>query len=234
MATIATTKRSSSPTAAGTTVALKILMASTGAVLVAYLIAHMYGNLKIFWGPEAFNGYAHHLRTLGTPILPYAGFLAIARVILGASVIAHIYSAAALWRRAKAARSTRYVVHKRVQQTYAARTMRWGGIIILLFVVFHLLQFTFHTIQVGGHYDRGPYDMVIKGFSNVFVVLFYALAVIAAGFHLRHGIWSATQTLGFTSQGNRRTVNLIAGGIALVVTLGFLAPPIAVLTNLIN
>lgn len=212
---------------------MKLLMSVTGAILVLFLIGHMYGNLKMFAGPEAFNEYAHHLRVLGEPILPYAGFLWIARVVLLACILGHIYSAAKLWSRANAARGSKYVVTKRVQQTYAARTMRWGGVIIALFVIFHLLQFTTHTIQVGGEYDSGPYDMVIKGFSNIFVVIFYTLAVVAAGFHLRHGIWSATQTLGLTSQGNRRMVNLVATLIAVVVVLGFLSVPLSVITGIL-
>lgn len=233
MATTAITKRRPS-SAARTTVALKILMATTGVIFVLYLIAHMYGNLKMFVGPESFNAYAHHLRTMFEPILPYAGLLWIIRVVMLVSIVGHIYAAFVLWSRSNQARGTKYVVRKRVQETYAARTMRWGGVIILLFIIFHLLQFTTRSIQVGGSYDAGPYDMVIKGFSNVFVVLFYCLAVIAAGFHMRHGIWSATQTLGLEKESRRRTVNLIAIIIAAVVTLGFLSVPIAVITGVLS
>lgn len=233
MATTAITKRRPS-SAARSTVALKILMAVTGVIFVLYLIAHMYGNLKMFAGPEAFNAYAHHLRTIFEPILPYAGLLWIIRVVLLASIVGHIYAAFKLWSRSNHARGSKYVVRKRVQETYAARTMRWGGVIIALFIVFHLLQFTTKSIQVGGSYDAGAYDMVIKGFSNIFVVLFYSLAVIAAGFHLRHGIWSATHTLGLTREGRRRTVNLIAMLIAAVVTIGFLSVPLAVITGVLS
>jgi succinate dehydrogenase / fumarate reductase cytochrome b subunit len=113
--------------------------------------------------------------------------------------------------------------------------MRWGGIIVLLFIVFHLLQFTTKTIEVGGDYNAvEPYQMVIFGFSNVFVVLFYALAVLAVGFHLRHGVWSATQTLGLTSQRNQAAVSMISSLIAIVVTVGFLTVPFSVLFGILD
>ncbi len=210
-------------------------MAVTGSLLVLFLIVHMYGNLKMFAGAEPFNDYAHHLRELGEPMLPYSGFLWIFRIVLLGAILGHMFSAFHLWSRAKSARTQRYARSRKLQQTYASRTMRWGGVIILLFIIFHLLQFTTRTIEVGGDYaDVEPYEMVIMGFSNPFVVLFYALAVIAVGFHLRHGIWSATQTLGLTSQSNRNAVNLVAVTISLAVTLGFLTVPIAVLAGIVD
>lgn len=210
-------------------------MAVTGAFLVLFLVFHMYGNLKMYAGPVAFNEYAEHLRELGEPILPYSGFLWLFRVALLAAIAGHMYSAFSLWSRARGARSSRYAKSKKVQQTYASRTMRWGGIIVLLFIIFHLLQFTTKTIEVGGDYNAvEPYDMVIFGFSNVFVVLFYALAVLAVGFHLRHGVWSATQTLGLTSQRNQAAVSMVASLIAIVVTVGFLTVPFSVLFGILD
>ena len=137
------------------TVALKALMAVTGLILIGYLLAHMYGNLKIFAGEEAFNDYAHHLRTLGEPILPYSGALWIIRVVLIVSVLAHMYAAFSLWGRAHKARggTRRYYSNKSrtgVQRTYASFTLRWGGVVILLFVIYHLLHLTWNTIHPGG------------------------------------------------------------------------------------
>ena len=114
------------------TVALKILMAVSGLIMVGYLLLHMYGNLKIFAGQEAFDGYAHHLRTFGEPMLPYEGLLWIVRVVLLGAIIAHVYSAATLWKRNK--RAAGYVGRKRcqsprgtkgIQRSYASFTMRW-------------------------------------------------------------------------------------------------------------
>ncbi len=129
-------------------------MAVSGLIMIGYLIAHMYGNLKVFAGEEAFNSYAHHLRTLGEPILPYAGALWIIRVVLIVSVLVHAYAAFRLWARANHARGggKRYQTTKTrlgVQRTYASFTLRWGGVIILLFVVYHLLHLTWNTIHPG-------------------------------------------------------------------------------------
>src|SRR5699024_7331610 len=140
-----TKKRS---TAYGSTVALKAAMAITGAILVLYLIVHMYGNLKVFSGQEAFDGYAHGLRELGYPLLPESGFLWVFRLVLLASVLIHIYAAVTLWLRARRARpaSQRYQVKKRVHRTYASYTMRWGGVLIALFVIFHVLHLSVNVI----------------------------------------------------------------------------------------
>ena len=103
----------------------------------------MYGNLKVFSGQEAFDGYAHHLRVLGDPVLPYSGFLWILRIVLIVAVLSHVWAAVWLWRRANHARSTRYTTFRPVQATWSSRTMRWGGLTILLFVIFHLLPVSY-------------------------------------------------------------------------------------------
>jgi succinate dehydrogenase / fumarate reductase cytochrome b subunit len=227
-----TKKRS---TAYGSTVALKSAMAASGAILVLYLIAHMYGNLKVFSGQAAFDGYAHSLRELGYPLLPESGFLWIFRVVLLASILIHIYSAAVLTIRARRAREQRYVVQKRVQRTYSSYTMRWGGVLIALFVVFHILHLTTNNIAPGGKSDSA-YERLVNGFQPEFwyVTLFYVLAVIAVGFHLRHGIWSGMATLGVNKASRQGTINAVAVAIALVVTVGFLLPPLAVTFGLVS
>jgi succinate dehydrogenase / fumarate reductase cytochrome b subunit len=214
-------------------------MAVTGLILIGYLLAHMYGNLKIFAGEEAFNDYAHHLRTLGEPILPYSGALWIIRVVLIVSVLAHMYAAFSLWLRAHNARggTRRYYSKKSrtgVQRTYASFTLRWGGIVILLFVVYHLLHLTWNTIHPGGAAAE-PYDRVVNGFQIWSVVLAYTIAVIAVGFHLRHGMWSALTTLGAnTSSLARQRLNVLAYAVAGVVTVGFLLPPFAILLGFVS
>jgi len=214
-------------------------MAVSGLIMIGYLLAHMYGNLKIFAGPDAFNGYAHHLRTLGEPILPHTGLLWIIRVVLLVAIGVHALSALALWARANKARggARRYETKRArggVQRTYASFTLRWGGLIILLFVVYHLLHLTFNAIHPGGAAAE-PYTRVVNGFQIAWVVIAYTIAMIAVGFHLRHGTWSALTTLGAnTSSVARRRLNLLAYAVAGIVTIGFLLPPYAILFGLVK
>ena len=214
-------------------------MAITGLILIGYLVAHMYGNLKIFAGEAAFNDYAHHLRTLGEPILPYSGALWVIRVVLIVGVLAHMYAAFSLWSRAHQARggTRRYRSSKSrrgVQRTYASFTLRWGGVIILLFVIYHLLHLTWNTIHPGGAAAE-PFDRVVNGFQIWSVVLVYTIAMIAVGFHLRHGMWSALTTLGAnTSSLARQRLNILAYAVAGVLTVGFLLPPFAILFGFVS
>jgi succinate dehydrogenase / fumarate reductase, cytochrome b subunit len=221
------------------TVALKALMAVTGLVMIGYLLAHMYGNLKIFAGEAAFNDYAHHLRTLGEPLLPRSGVLWILRAVLVASVLAHMYAAFTLWARAPKARGGVQRYHSRqarggVQRTYASFTLRWGGLVIALFVIYHLLHLTWNVIAPGGPAPE-PYDRVVNGFQIWTVVLAYTVAMAAVGFHLRHGTWSALATLGANvSSLARLRLNVIAYVVAGVVTIGFLLPPYAIVFGLVD
>jgi succinate dehydrogenase / fumarate reductase, cytochrome b subunit len=236
---VATISLSPAQQATRSTVALKALMAVTGLILIGYLLAHMYGNLKVFAGPAAFNEYAHHLRTLGEPILPYSGVLWIIRVILLVSIFAHMYAAFTLWSRARKARGgvRRYHSNKArlgVQRTYASFTLRWGGVVIVLFVIYHLLHLTWNVIHPGGA-AATPYDRVVNGFQIWSVVLGYTIAVIAVGLHVRHGTWSALTTLGAnTSSLARQRLNVIAYAVAGLLTIGFLLPPFAILFGFVS
>lgn len=217
------------------TVALKAAMAVTGLIMVLFLLVHMYGNLKLLVGPAEFDNYALHLRTIGEPYLPYAGALWVIRVVLVASVLIHIGAALALWTRSRRASggrgSARYVCGKSrrgVQRSYSSFTLRWGGVSIVLFVVFHLLQLTTDTIHPGGA-SPSPYRRTVAGFEVWWVVVIYTLALAAVGMHVRHGVWSACASLGAnTSPRRRRILNAWAVAVALVVTAGFLIPPYAV------
>lgn len=208
----------------------------TGLIMILFLLAHMYGNYKVFLGQEAFDGYSEFLRTIGEPLLPFSGALWILRVILILSVLIHIYAVVVLWHRMRVATggkgSRRYVSRKNprgVQRSYASFTMRWGGIIVLLFIVYHLLHLTANVIAPGGA-SPSPYERMINGFSIWWVVAGYAVAMIALGFHLRHGFWAALASLGAnTSPARRRRINQAAIVIATVITVGFLVPPSAIL-----
>ena len=225
--------------AARSTVALKALMAVTGLILIGYLLAHMYGNLKVFSGETAFNDYAHHLRELGEPILPRSGALWIIRVVLLVAVLAHMYAAFKLWRRAQRARGgvQRYYSNRArtgVQRTYASFTLRWGGVIIALFVLYHLMHLTWNIVAPGGPAPE-PYDRLVNGFRIWWVVAVYTVAMVAVGFHLRHGVWAALTTLGANvSSLARQRLNLLAYAVAGVITIGFLLPPYAIVFGLVS
>jgi succinate dehydrogenase / fumarate reductase cytochrome b subunit len=208
-------------------VQLKVVMAVTGAVLVLYLVAHMVGNLKFFFGAESLDRYAAWLREVGEPALPAQGLLWLVRVVLLVSVVAHVGSAAVLAGRARRARPVGYAHRRPVRTGYASRTMRWGGVIVLLFVIYHILDLTTGTLNPNGVHGE-VYANVVADFSRWYVTLAYTVAVLAVGFHLRHGVWSALQTLGRSSGPAQRRYKAVALVVAVVVTAGFLAVPFAV------
>ena len=212
---------------------LKVVMAVTGAVMLGYLVLHMLGNLKIFFGEQALNTYAAWLREIGEPALPGEGMLWLIRVVLLVAVIAHIVSATVLARRARAARPIKYAHRRPVSTTYASRTMRWGGVIILLFVIYHILDLTTGTLNPNGQAGQ-VYDNVVADFSRWYVTLAYVVANLAVGFHLRHGIWSALQTVGRSSGPDQTRYKTIALVISVVLTAGFLAVPFAVQFGLVG
>jgi succinate dehydrogenase / fumarate reductase cytochrome b subunit len=216
-------------------VSLKIVMAGTGILLMLFLYAHMIGNLKIFFGGPAFDHYAHWLRAIGTPVLPETWYLWIQRTVLTAAVAAHIVAATILTRRARRARPVRYAHRPKIQGSYAARTMRWGGVIILLFVIFHILDLTTGTLNPVGD-KQHPYANVVADFAvgRWYVTVFYALAIVAVGFHLRHGIFSAARTLGQRSARGERLVKQAALVLSVVLVAGYLAVPFAVMTGVVS
>jgi len=217
-----------------TSMQLKFVMAATGSVMLLYLVAHMVGNLKIFFGAEAIDTYAAWLREVGEPALPHETVLWLVRVVLLVSVVAHYASAVILSHRAHRARPVRYAHRPPVRGSYAARTMRWGGVIIALFVVYHLLDLTTGTLNPHGVHGE-VHANVVADFApeRWYVTLFYTLAVVAVGFHVRHGVWSALQTFGRSNAATQKTLQGVALGVALVLVVGFLSVPFAVLTGLV-
>ena len=211
-------------------------MAVTGLVFIGYVLLHMYGNLTVFAGQDAFDTYAHHLRTFGEPMLPHKGLLWIIRVVLLLSIIGHAYAAFTLWARANSARTSKYVVKKAVAATLSSKMMRWGGVALLLFVVFHLLHLTTHTINVNGD-PESPYDRVVSSFQpeQWWVAAIYLLAMVALAMHLRHGVWSACQTLGLTNNArSRMRANSVAVFVAVLVAGGFALVPLSILFGIVD
>ena len=211
----------------------KVIMAVSGILMVLFLIAHMVGNLHVFQGAESFNDYSHWLRRFGEPALPPRTLLTAIEIGLLVSVLAHMWAAISLWRQAKRARPQAYVTKKSVAQSYASRTMRWGGVIIGLFIVYHLLDLTFGAANPAGT-GATPYDRLVASFQNPIATTVYVIALVLLGMHLRHGIWSATQTLGQSNRRREKTVSLFALAFATVLTLGFLLVPFSVLFGLID
>ena len=211
----------------------KTVMAVTGLIMLGYLVAHMAGNLKIFFGPGDFNGYAHWLRTMGEPVLHYEWALWIVRFVLLAAVILHAVPAAQLSRRDIKARPVKYV-HKRPRASYATRTMRWGGIILALFIVWHILDLTTGTVHAGDFQHGQAYQNVVGTFSTWYGNTIYIVAMVALGLHIQHGFWSAAQTLGAGNRNRDRLLKTVANVLALVLTLGFIAVPVAVMTGLVS
>lgn len=211
----------------------KVVMAVSGIILLLFLIAHMVGNLHVFQGARSFNEYSEWLRTFGEPALGYRWFLTALEAVLVVSVVAHMWAAITLWRQAKRARPVAYQVKKTPAQSYASRTMRWGGVIIALFVIYHILDLTFGVANPDGT-DSTPYSRLVASFQNPIATTVYVVALILLGFHLRHGVWSATQTLGQSNRRRERTVN--AGAIAFSVLLiaGYLVVPAAVVFGLVD
>jgi succinate dehydrogenase cytochrome b subunit len=217
------------------TIALKLLMAVSGIIFIGFVLLHMYGNLKAFAGHDAYNDYAHHLRTFGEPMLPYGGLLWVIRAVLLGSLIVHVYAAVTLWRRAKKARTIKYVMKKNKHSTYASHLMRWGGVTLLLFIVWHLLNFTIGKVNVQGGPTSDPYNLLVDSFSTWWLTLIYLLAMLMLGAHLHHGIWSSMQTLGFTNSVRERAFAKRVGLVlALIITIGFSLVPVFVLAGVID
>ena len=216
-----------------TLVGKKVVMAVSGVILMGFVLGHMVGNLKVFQGPEHFDAYAEGLRTVGAPLLGRGQLLWAVRLVLIVAVVLHIAAAWAVTRASWAARPQGYHALRLVETTYAARTMRWGAVIILLFVIFHLLDLTFGRLNPS-FMPGDPYHNVIATFGRVPVALGYIVAMGALCLHLYHGIESACQTLGLNHPRYNVWRRCIALGFSLVVAGGFIAVPIAVLAGVVR
>lgn len=203
------------------TLGKKAVMALTGVILVGFVIVHLLGNLQVFIGADKFNHYAETLK--GMPPLLWGS-----RLTLLAAVILHIWAAFSLWRLKSDARPTGYHNRKSIASTYASRTMYWSGPILLLFIVYHLMQF---TIGVGGtpFVADEPYDNLIAGFRVIPISVFYIISMAALCYHLFHGIWSMFQTLGIQHPKYTPLLRLAAKVLAIALFIGFSSIPLAVL-----
>jgi succinate dehydrogenase / fumarate reductase, cytochrome b subunit len=204
----------------------KVVMAVTGLILFGFVVVHMIGNLQVFAGPELLDVYGEKLREM--PPLLWG-----ARLVLLVSVALHIWSATSLTRMNRAARPEGYRQLKSHESTYASRTMRWSGVILALFIVYHLMHFTWGN----AHPDFRPGQVghnFIVGFQNPIVSAVYIVAMLLLGLHMYHGVWSMLQTLGLSHPRYNHLRHAFATFITVVVVGGNLSFPIAVLAGVIR
>jgi succinate dehydrogenase / fumarate reductase cytochrome b subunit len=204
----------------------KVVMAASGAVLFGFVVGHMLGNLQVYLGPAAFNGYAEKLRRI--PALLWA-----VRAGLLVAVVLHIWSAWSVTRMSRAARPVGYRERETRESTYASRTMRWGGVILLLFIVYHLMHLTFGNAHPDFVHGDVFHNFVV-GFQSVAVSGVYIAAMLALGLHLYHGVWSMMQTVGLSHPRYDHLRHALATLVAVAVVVGNVSFPLAVLSGLIH
>ena len=210
-----------------TSVGKKAVMAGTGLIMVAYLVTHVLANLLVFEGPDRINAYSKFLHGTGAALW-------VARLVLLVAVVLHIVAAVQLTGRRQAARPQGYAAGRQPQvSTLAARTIRWGGVLILVFLVYHILHFTLGTVHTS-FVEGDPYHNVAAGFGNPLVVVFYELAMAAVGLHLYHGVWSSGRSLGVSPPSPRPLRRTVALVLALLIWLGFTAIPLAVYAGVVR
>jgi succinate dehydrogenase / fumarate reductase, cytochrome b subunit len=212
----------------------KWVMAVTGIIGMAYVFAHMVGNLHVFEGPRQINEYGEWLRDLLDPPFPRSTALWLIRVGVAVALVLHIHAAYALTRVNLRARPLSERTHRDyVAANFASRTMRWTGIIIFLFIVYHLLDLTFGTANPG--YVRGEvYRNTVASLEQWPVALAYIVANVALGIHLYHGGWSLFQSVGWNNPRFNVWRRYFAVGFAVVVTGGYISVPIAVLAGWVS
>ena len=210
-------------------------MAVTGLIWVGFVILHMAGNLQAFLGAEKLNNYAAMLHG------PLEEVVWLQRVLLFAALVLHVLMAYQLTRRAAAARPVGYQMREPQVSTYSSRLMRWGGVVILIFIILHILHFTTRSIGPAGFADQtdaaGHFDLyhaVVSSFRIWWVAALYVVTMIFLGFHLWHGAWASIRTLGYAKPSDNPLKRRIAAGLATAVWVGFVLVPIGVLVGLIK
>ncbi len=211
----------------------KVVMAVTGVILFGYVIGHLLGNLQIYASdPQQINRYAGFLHSPAN-VIP----LWTIRVLLLAAVILHIVSAVQLWAQNNTARPVGYKRKNDVPAAYAARTMRWSGVIVGLFIIFHVLHLTVGAVLPIHDIAENQPDVranVIGGFQNPAVAAFYILAMVLLCMHLYHGLWSMFQSLGFSHPRYTPLLKRGAALVAILIAVGNISIPVAVLTGLLR
>jgi succinate dehydrogenase / fumarate reductase cytochrome b subunit len=211
----------------------KLVVAITGLAMVLFLAAHLTGNMLIYAGKEAFDEYARFLHEAG-----HGALIWVARLGLLVVLVLHVWATILLTRENKAARQ-QYEFQATIQASKSSRIMIWSGLTVLAFIVFHILHFTVRTnSHLAEIAKESPYEMVIAGFSGGFlqalVVLFYVIAMTLLCSHISHGVASMFQTLGFRSKKAASLIQCISLGYAVVIWVGFVSIPVAILLGFVK
>ncbi len=210
-----------------TTMGKKAVMAITGFILIGFVVGHMVGNLQIFAGPQKLNAYAHFLHSMQGPLWG-------ARLVLLASVGLHLWSAISLTLQNYQARPVGYQRKADLITSYAAKTMIWGGIILAFFIFFHILHLTTGSVGPEGFNPGNVYGNVITGFKVSWISGFYIIAQLALALHIYHGAWSFLQTLGANHPRYNSLRKIFSVGLALLIAVGNISIPVAVMAGFLN
>jgi succinate dehydrogenase / fumarate reductase cytochrome b subunit len=206
----------------------KVVMGVTGLIGIGFVILHSLGNLLVFRGPDAINSYSHFLKSTGE-------LLWALRIVLIVAVVLHVIAAVQLTRQSRSARPIAYTKHEHQVATVASRTMRWGGALLLVFIVLHILHFTTGTIRPAGVFSSvDVYANVVTSFRIWWVALFYVVAMLSLGLHLFHGAWSSVRSIGVSPRSPEPLHHRISFAIALLVWAAFTAVPIAVVVRIVR
>ncbi|MEY3679764.1 MAG: succinate dehydrogenase cytochrome b subunit [Ilumatobacteraceae bacterium] len=223
-----------------TAVGKKYVMAITGIGLIGFVVFHMIGNLKMYMGASDLNHYAHFLEKLLYPILPEKVLLWILRAGLIVMAVLHVHAAVTLTALNRRARPVKYQSARDYQiASFASRSMRITGVVVLLFIVWHLLDLTFGTVNsYTGTKDaeglKDVYGAVVYTFDRIPVAIFYIVANIALGVHLFHGVWSLFQSMGWNNPRFNKWRRQIAVGLATLVVVGNVSFPVAAMAGIVG
>ena len=206
----------------------KVVMAVTGVMMFGFVVGHMLGNLQMFEAPEHINAYGHFLHNLGE-------LLWLERGVMLLAIALHILATVQLALRNKAARPVGYSRQQAINSSYASRTMYWSGPIVLAFIIFHLLQFTAGYVHPHATFTEGEvYANVVSGFQVWWVSAWYIFSMCLLGLHLSHGLWAMFQSVGLGHPRLTPMLRNAARAIAVVIVLGYISIPIAVLLGIIK
>jgi succinate dehydrogenase / fumarate reductase cytochrome b subunit len=209
-------------------IGLKLVMAVSGVILFGFVLVHMFGNLQVYMGPTLLDEYGQWLRALGHGVALWA-----VRGVLLLAAIAHVWSAWCLTRLNQKARPEGYRERANLESTLASRTMRWSGVVVLVFIVYHLLHFTIGSVHP--NFIHGAvHQNFVTGFRVVWVSVFYMIATLLLGLHLYHGVWSMLQTVGLSHPRYDLMRKRAAAAFAAIVVIGNLSFPLAVLTGVVK
>lgn len=209
------------------TIGKKVVMGVTGLIGLGFTVGHMAGNLQAFSGAEKLDAYGALLHG------PLHEIVLLARVVLIAAVILHVTAAYQLTMMSRAARPVDYAARKPQVSTLASKTLRWGGVLLLAFIIFHILHFTIGSVHPD--FVQGKiYQNLATGFAVKWVAVFYLVAMVALGMHLYHGAWSSMRTLGLAKQRNEPLKRVLPLVLAIVISSGFAAIPLAYLFGVLK